>query len=102
MKKLVNKINLINRESAADILEAKSQMSIATDAQIVFAAASRMVRLLAAIDAAPVLHGRWVPSESPAHLTVIKCSECNTMYQRRWKAYCNFCPNCGAKMDLEG
>ena len=51
-----------------------------------------------AVDAEPVRHGEWVISESPAHLSTIKCSECGTMYQRRWKTYCNFCPECGAKM----
>jgi len=49
----------------------------------------------------PVRRGEWVISESPAHLSTIKCSECGTMYQRRWKAYCNFCPECGAKMDMK-
>lgn len=96
----MNKINLIDRESAADILGARAEMAVGTP-KMVFNAAAKMVRALTAVDSAPVRHGRWVPSESPAHLTVIKCSECNAMYQSRWKAYCNFCPNCGAKMDLE-
>lgn len=43
-----------------------------------------------AVDAEPVRHGEWVISESPAHLSTIRCSECGTMYQRRWKAYCNY------------
>lgn len=97
----MNEINLIDREAAAEILEAKSKMSIGTDAQIVFAAAAKMIRLLPAVDAEPVRHGRWVAAESPAHLAAIKCSECNTMFHLRWKAYLIFCPRCGAKMDLE-
>ena len=64
-------------------------------------AAARMIRALPAVDAEPVRHGCWVAAESPAHLAAIKCSECNTMFQLRWKAYLIFCPHCGAKMDLE-
>lgn len=97
----MNKINLIDREAAAEILEAKSQMSIATGAQIVFASAARMIRRLPAVGAKPVRHGRWVPFENKGHWKFIECSECNTMYHTRWKAHYHFCPNCGAKMDLE-
>lgn len=57
-----------------------------------------------AVDAVPVVHGRWIEreTEKPLILRCVMCSECGTMYQRRHKAYLNYCPNCGAKMDLEG
>lgn len=45
--------------------------------------------------------GRWIVHESPAHLPVILCSECGTMYQKRHKSYLQFCPNCGTRMDGE-
>ena len=68
-----------------------------------FVNAVEVAAILAAptVDAEPVKHGEWVTSESPAHVATIRCSECSTMYQRRWKAYCNYCPNCGAKMDTQ-
>ena len=52
---------------------------------------------LPAVDAAPVMHGRWIDSKG-----AIRCSEClNTPlydYHGRLKLSVA-CPNCGAKMD---
>ena len=49
-----------------------------------------------AIDAVFVVHGRWV-YDRPNHY---KCSECNAMWSGIVR-FMNFCPNCGAKMDLQ-
>ena len=51
---------------------------------------------LETVDVAPVRHGRWIPLEDSAYEFL--CSNC--------KEYMaddnpNYCPNCGAKMDLE-
>ena len=46
-----------------------------------------------AADVAPVVHGRWKPYRK----NLGKCSECGEVVQIR----SNYCPNCGAKMDLE-
>ena len=43
-------------------------------------------------DVAPVVHGRWEPYRK----NLGKCSECGEFVQIR----SNYCPNCGAKMDL--
>ena len=45
-------------------------------------------------DVAPVRHGRWLHRKNG----VASCSECevNTVEDET-----NYCPNCGAKMDLE-
>lgn len=59
------------------------------------------------IDAVPVRHGRWVTT---LYTTTSKrgriisnakfcCSECGYSNGRKQS---NYCPNCGAKMDLEG
>lgn len=52
------------------------------------------------VDAAPVKHGQWIPvlngiddDTNPA----FDCSECDAMYNKKH----NYCPACGAKMDLE-
>lgn len=52
------------------------------------------------VDAAPVVHGRWIPvlngiddDTNPA----FDCSECDAMCNKKH----NYCPSCGAKMDLE-
>jgi hypothetical protein len=70
-----------------------------------------------AIDAVPVVHGRWTVDEcdttddAPGYSWIdFHCSECNTSYgledgQYGWCRYekipYHFCPNCGAKMDKE-
>lgn len=53
------------------------------------------------IDAAPVVHGRWIAVPSSDMMTgkAYKCSECNKM---RYGSFMpNYCQNCGAKMDLK-
>lgn len=41
-----------------------------------------------------VPHGRWIPVDDK--YDAFDCSECDAMVRRRH----NFCPKCGAKMDL--
>ena len=61
-----------------------------------------MVERVPAVDAVPVVHGRWVD-----HLVRDwRCSECGEKIQkvRNVDGYCyddkpKYCPNCGAKMD---
>ena len=58
-----------------------------------------------AADVAPVVHGRWIeytkviiPEPYNKWEQAWKCSECG--FNDGFVAY-NFCPNCGARMDLE-
>jgi predicted SprT family Zn-dependent metalloprotease len=69
----------------------------------------RMLRQLPAVDAAPVVHGRWVkmtgmmPPEYHGHY---ECSNCQwhmkglrNSWTREEEMY--YCPGCGARMDGE-
>ena len=55
------------------------------------------------VDVAPVRHGRWEKQSG-----LYSCSECGMTCPYDVQAdvieywACNYCPNCGAKMDLEG
>lgn len=54
--------------------------------------------------AAPVVHGRWIDHKTGEQHRVnvcIECSECNTWFGHDCYAKTNYCPNCGARMDLE-
>lgn len=54
------------------------------------------------IEAAPVVHGRWVhvPSSDMISGKAYKCSECGKM---RYGSYMpNYCQCCGARMDGDG
>ena len=52
------------------------------------------------VDAAPVRHGRWIIDNVNGK---IACSDCGCIYLGyNGRLPPNYCPNCGAKMDLEG
>lgn len=56
------------------------------------------------VDAVEVVHGRWIEKEEKIWnlekpiVTGWECSKCGEMYGHY--TY-NYCPNCGAKMDME-
>lgn len=54
---------------------------------------SELIRNIPAADVAPVRHGRWKRYGK----NLGECSECGEIVSVRN----NYCPNCGAKMDLE-
>lgn len=43
----------------------------------------------------PVKHGRWIFTEAEGHIRG-ECSECGALRRAE-----NYCPQCGARMDLE-
>ena len=55
------------------------------------------IKAVPAADVAPVVHGRWVPTESPFMNECEDCSVCG--YRTVWGHRYNYCPNCGARMD---
>ena len=64
-----------------------------------------MIYEMPAFDVAPVRHGRWearaIPRSDPDGDWIAleyHCSLCNRLEYRKE----NYCPNCGAIMDLEG
>ena len=62
------------------------------------------IKGMKAADVAPVRHGRWVLDEKRY---VIYCSECSVPVSyypniKDVRDENHYCPNCGAKMDLEG
>lgn len=57
------------------------------------------VRNAPTVDAVPVVHGRWDTILKKTVSRLSRCSACGfEKYNIHW---CNYCPNCGAKMDLE-
>ena len=55
------------------------------------------------IEAEPLRHGRWVHTNYAIHWTAKdECSECTYhALDRNDLSHYNYCPHCGAKMDLE-
>ena len=56
-----------------------------------------MIYEMPSADVAPVRHGLWIAS----HDEFCACSICKYPVYVGWNQT-NYCPNCGAKMDLEG
>lgn len=50
---------------------------------------------LTAVDAVPVVHGRWIP-RNDEWFDFYQCSACHVHF---WTMRAAYCPNCGAKMD---
>ena len=70
-------------------------------AAITIATAKKLIRNIVsrtpASDVAPVQHGRWIDARE--YCGDYMCSNCEALYGTN---KFNYCPNCGAKMDLEG
>ena len=56
------------------------------------------IRNAPTIDAVPVVHGRWVHFKQH-DLNAVFCNVCDYTFARLHPA--NYCPNCGAKMDVK-
>lgn len=53
------------------------------------------------VDAAPVKHGQWFDA-MVGELPVQVCDQCNTFFPLAYTGGGHhYCPNCGAKMDME-
>lgn len=92
--------DLISRRAMLEILNAKSDMAIATPAQMIYANVAKIVELQPAVDAEPVRHGRWrtyhITGYDGLHPTyTVPCSVC--AYEARFTY--RYCPDCGARMD---
>lgn len=53
------------------------------------------------VDVVEVVHGRWVYETSFPDSDVCNCSICDQIMQTAKGVRMNYCPNCGARMDLQ-
>ena len=95
--------DLISRKDAIDIMNAKGDVAQGTP-KAVFYSAAHMLETLPAVEAEPVRHAWWKAANRRGTLcdTYI-CSACGNMVIESegftYSCTCNYCPNCGAKMD---
>ena len=70
--------------------------------------ARKLMEEAPAVDVEPVKHGRWIPLEYDGFADgnpvwdLWECSECQEEHSGDEDTLTPYCPNCGAKMDLEG
>lgn len=58
--------------------------------------ARKIMEVAPAVDAVPVIHGRWVINPATSLWPIGNCSVCGELHVGTNKA--NYCPHCGAKM----
>lgn len=88
--------DLISREAAIKAVEMREPMMVGNKT-IGVEALKNFLRNRPAVDAAPVVHGRWIHDNNNRY----GCSECMAREIMSYRNPKNYCPNCGAKMDLE-
>ena len=95
----------IDKEAALSLVQPDAPED--EKAAITIATAKKLVRSIIqrapAADVAPVRHGRWVHTDLASHWHgKDECSECTYHEQDRSDlSRFRYCPNCGAKMDLD-
>ena len=89
--------DLISRQAAIDALDriCDSECEYSKKQRAVMCASCHLGSAFDAIDELP-RRGRWITVENSIDYYPFMCSECYEMVVKRT----NYCPNCGARMDL--
>ena len=99
--------DLISRQAAMDALRAMQTYKLfAGDDMLLIDQAGAQTELMLLLPIQPK-RGRWIRTGSGSLYDHYECSECGKapkwecMGDNRWKiAFTDFCPNCGAKMEV--
>lgn len=95
----------IDREAAIKMMRGSAISKYPLYFSIGILAAADELQKMTAADVAPVVHGRWDEWYPPMHMILTgeemlyRCSSCDAKYSD--VEGFRFCPNCGARMDLE-
>ena len=92
-----------------DYIDRKALRDALYDADAITMNGVKILNQFPAADVVPVVHGRWdnIPNtymcvarkDGSYHGNATSCSVCHEINPNAYKT--NYCPNCGAKMDLE-
>ena len=88
----------IDKNATVGILEAMSRSADCECIKKRLEKEAKRVSAIPAADVAPVVHGRW--NSMDGYKMRVVCSVCGWDVPEYGKFY-SYCPNCGAKMDLE-
>ena len=94
---MIDKDDLILRKAALEVISAVKGITWSQNGKVLCGKMYSQIKDLPAVDAAPVVHGRWVYEHGDP--VMIPCSVCGYQVFRYNNTRC--CPNCGAKMDGE-
>lgn len=91
----------IEREKIREEYEKLTRSYVRNDPYIADWRFDEMIESLPAADVAPVRHGEWIVC-GDGNNVLWMCSHCGKTITRKFKMmYGKYCPNCGARMDLE-
>ena len=97
----------IEKDALVRMLRAKAEMGRLSEYSVCFDNVAKMIELLPAADVAEVKHGKWIGKQLDNFRKYeVTCSNCGWIGIENYDSYndpsdFNYCPNCGAKMDLE-
>lgn len=86
----------------AEHIEREALLNKLQERDLCLCVTERDIKDAPAADVAPVVRGRWVMVDDGVMIgdgKHMECSVCHTWQKDRIKT--NYCPNCGARMDLE-
>lgn len=89
--------DFISRAETVKMLQALMGAAVTGPEQALVEAAVNVAESVQKADAEQVRRGKWIRQDDT--FTRYKCSECG---DRNRKGNEKYCPNCGARMDLEG
>ena len=88
----------------AEYIDLEALRDALYDADAITMNGVKILNQFPAADVVPVVHGRWIGAPLCGNDNC-KCSECGSRHDihanLRGKITQKYCPNCGAKMDLE-
>lgn len=92
--------DLISRSKVEEVISALvHEEGVTDDAAVLGCMVWNAVSTMKAVDAAPVVHGRWIKKPFLLGTTNV-CDKCGEYYGMPHGMF-NYCPNYGAKMDRE-
>lgn len=92
--------NYIEREALLSKFNIDDMMNV-NGTLILLNDARKAIKDAPSADVAPVRHGEWIVCGDGDNVPWM-CSHCGRTTASKYKiAYGKYCPNCGAKMDLE-
>lgn len=97
----------IEKDALVRMLRAKAEMGRLSEYSVCFDNVAKMIELLPAADVEEVEHGKWMGKQLDNFRKYeVTCSNCGWIGIENYDSYndpsdFNYCPNCGAKMDLE-
>ena len=95
--------DLISRQAAIDAFDTEGNELIVAGKENADAVEKYLKTVMERIEQLPSAEpgsGKWIDANICGELPVIVCDQCHTFFPIAFGDFHNFCPNCGAKMEV--